>query len=235
MSRICPPSMAVHVRKVLGGEYDLPTEHPDPVILDIGANIGALALRAVGRWRGRHLPCYEPLPSHFERLRRKRAHLPAGAVSLHAFAFGDPSRPRLFLGRNNCGEASSFDLGERSSESVEVLARSPDVLPRADLIKIDAEGSEVEILAGLGRIESDVIVLEYHTEPNRRRIDALLADYVLVGGRVRGPHRGVLKYVHRRFFPGPASDGDAEVVGRDRCDQDEALPAAGGLGELGAG
>jgi FkbM family methyltransferase len=209
MSMICPPSMAVHVQKVLGGEYDLPYEHPNPVILDIGANIGAFALWAVGRWPGCRLHCYEPLPSNFDLLRQNLAHLPAATVSLHAFAIGDPSRTRLFLGKNNCGEASFFDLGEQSSESVEVLTRSPDVLPGANLIKVDAEGSEVEILAGMGRIESDVIVLEYHSESNRRRVDALLAGYVLVGGQVRGPHRGVLKYVHRRFFPGYGADGDA--------------------------
>lgn len=52
------------------------------------------------------------------------------------------------------------------------------------------------------------VVLEYHPESNRRRVDALLADYVLVGGQVRCPHRGVMKYVHRPYFPGYGSDGD---------------------------
>jgi FkbM family methyltransferase len=209
MSLVCPPSMVAHAQKVLRGEYDLPYEHPGPVILDIGANIGAFALWAVGRWPGCRLHCYEPLPANFELLRRNLAHLPADRVSLHPFAIGDPSRTRLFLGRNNCGESSFFDLGEQSGESVEVLTRSPDVLPRADLIKVDAEGSEVEILAGLGAIDADVVVLEYHSESNRRRVDALLADYVLVGGQVRCPHRGVMKYVHRRFFPARGSGGEA--------------------------
>ena len=63
-------------------------------------------------------------------------------------------------------------------------------------------------IGGLREIAFDVVLLEYHSEANRRRIDRLLADYVLVGGQVRGPHRGVTKYVHRRFFPGcdPAPD-----------------------------
>jgi hypothetical protein len=124
------------------------------------------------------------------------------SVWLYPFAVGDPARTRLFLGKNNCGEASFFNLGEQSSESVEVLTRAPDVLPKAQIIKIDAEGSEIEILSGLGRPDYDVVVLEYHSERNRRQADALLADYVLVGGEVRGLHRGVMKYAHRRFFPG---------------------------------
>jgi FkbM family methyltransferase len=202
MSMICPPSMLAHARKVLGGEYDLPYEHAAPVILDIGANIGAFALWAIGRWPGCRIHCYEPLPSNFEILARNLAHLDGRSVSLYAFAIGDPARTRLFLGRNNCGEASFFDLGEQASESVEVVTRAPDVLPRANIIKIDAEGSEIDILSGLGEIDSDVVLLEYHSDARRRAADALLAGYVLADGQVRGPHRGVLKYVHRRFFPG---------------------------------
>jgi FkbM family methyltransferase len=201
--------MVFHVQKVLRGEYDLAYENPGPVVVDIGANIGAFALWALGRWPGCRLHCYEPLPSNFELLRQNLSRREGTAVSLYPFAIGDPARTRLFLGKNNCGEASFFDLGEQSSESVEVVTRSPDVLPAAHIIKIDAEGSEVEILSGLGRLESDVVLLEYHSERNRRQADALLAGYILVGGEVRGPHRGVMKYVHRRFFPavGPAGDG----------------------------
>ena len=204
---ICPPSMVAHARKVLGGEYDLPYDHPGPVILDIGANIGAFALWAIGRWPGCRLHCYEPLPSNFEMLRSNLAHLEGRSVSLYPFAIGDPGRTRLFLGRNNCGEASFFDLGEQSSESVEVVTRLPAVLPRANIIKIDAEGSEIEILSGLGEIDSDLVLLEYHSEAWRRSADALLAGYVLAGGQVRCPHRGVLKYVHRRFFSGSEPAG----------------------------
>ena len=45
-----------------------------------------------------------------------------------------------------------------------------------------------------------VILLEYHSEANRRKIDALLGDFFLVGGEVRHLHRGTLKYMHRRLF-----------------------------------
>jgi FkbM family methyltransferase len=206
---ICPPSMIVHVQKVLRGEYDVPYQHPAPVILDIGANIGAFALWALDRWPGCRLHCYEPLPANFELLERNLAHRAGPAVSLYPFAIGDPARTRLFLGRNNCGEASFFDLGEQSSESVEVVTRPPAVLPAAQVIKIDAEGSEVEILSGLAPIQFDIVLLEYHAEGHRRRIDAMLGDFILIGGEVRGPHRGVAKYAHRRLFPSVESGGGA--------------------------
>jgi hypothetical protein len=119
---------------------------------------------------------------------------------LHNFAVGDPSLTRLYLGRNNCGEASFYDIGEQSAASVEVETRAPDVLPKAQIAKIDTKGSEVEILTRMTSVDFDAVMLEYHSETNRRRIDALLQDYVLVGGHIRHLHRGTLKFLHKRLI-----------------------------------
>ena len=43
-------------------------------------------------------------------------------------------------------------------------------------------------------------MLEYHSEANRRKIDALLQDYVLAGGHIRHPNRGTLKFAHKRLI-----------------------------------
>jgi hypothetical protein len=45
----------------------------------------------------------------------------------------------------------------------------------------------------------DVIMLEYHSETNRRKVDELLAEFFLVGGEIRTLHRGTLKYLHQRL------------------------------------
>src|SRR5262249_15653744 len=112
----------------------------------------------------------------------------------------DPANIRLFLGKNNDGEASFFDLGEQTSEFVNVLTKSPEVLPQANILKIDAEGSEIDILSRMPGIDLDIVLLEYHSEEIRRKIDLLVPDYRLVACHVRCPHRGVLKYAHRRLF-----------------------------------
>jgi FkbM family methyltransferase len=200
MNLTCPPSLAPHMQKVLRGEYNLPYRHLNPVILDIGANIGGFAAWAIERWPGCFIHCYEPLPGNFELLRYNLRDLVGVSISLNNFAIGDPARTRLFLGKNNCGEASFFDLGEQSSESVEVMTKAPDVLPKADILKIDAEGSEIDILARMTQIKFDVVLLEYHSEQNRRKADELLSEYFLIGGEIRCLHRGVLKYVHRRLI-----------------------------------
>jgi FkbM family methyltransferase len=192
--------MIPHAQKVLRGEYDVPYQHAHPVILDIGANIGSFAAWAIERWPGCFVHAYEPLPSNFEILRRNLGHLEGARIALYPLAIGDPRRTRLFLGQNNCGEASFFDLGEQTGESVAVETKEPGILPKAEILKLDAEGSEIEILEGIPMIDFDLVLLEYHSEEHRREADQLLRDYVLVGGHVRCRNRGVFKYAHRKLF-----------------------------------
>jgi FkbM family methyltransferase len=192
--------MRRHVQKVLAGEYDVPYRATRPVILDIGANVGSFAAWALERWPGCHVHCYEPLPDNFTLLKSNLGHFDGTSATLHNFAVGDPSLKRLYLGRNNCGEASFYDIGEQSAASVEVETRAPSVLPRAQILKIDTEGSEIDILGRMASFDFDVIVLEYHSDANRRRVDELLRDFLLVGGEIRHLHRGTLKFMHRRLF-----------------------------------
>jgi FkbM family methyltransferase len=191
--------MRPHVQKVLEGEYEIAYQHPSPVILDIGANVGSFAVWASGRWPGCTIHCYEPLPENFALLQQNVAPL-AGRVQLSNCAIGDPAHTQLYLGRNNCGEASFFDLGEQQGACIAVTTRPPTVLPPAQILKVDAEGAEIEILSGLPDIQFDAIMLEYHSEAHRRKVDELLAGYVLVGGGVRCVGRGVLKYAHQRLL-----------------------------------
>jgi len=184
----CPASMRRHVQKVLGGEYEVPYRATKPVILDIGANVGSFAAWALKRWPGAHVHCYEPLPDNFVLLKKNLGQLEGESVSFNNFAIGDPSLRRLYLGRNNCGEASFYDIGEQSTASVEVETRAPSVLPKAQIIKIDTEGSEIDILSRMPTLDFDVILLEYHSEANRRKVDALLRDFLLVGGEIRHVH-----------------------------------------------
>lgn len=195
----CPPAMLPHVQKVLNGEYDIPYQHPNPVILDIGANVGSFAAWASRRWPGCAIHCYEPLPDNFALMQRNLAPLD-GRFYLNNCAIGDPAHTMLYLGRNNCGEASFFDIGEQSLQRVEVTTRPPRVLPQAHILKMDVEGAEIEILGGLPDLQFDAIMLEYHSDANRRKIDQLCEHYMLIGGEIRCLDRGVLKYLHRRLL-----------------------------------
>jgi hypothetical protein len=48
-------------------------------------------------------------------------------------------------------------------------------------------------------LDFDVLMVEYHSEANRRKVEKLLGNFFLVGGEIRGVHRGTLKYFHERL------------------------------------
>jgi FkbM family methyltransferase len=100
--------------------------------------------------------CYEPLPDNFALLKRNLGHLDGTSAIWNNFAVGDPSRTRLFLGRSSCGEASFYVIGEQSTALVDVETMAPSVLPKAQIMKIDTEGSEIDILGRMTSFDFDV-------------------------------------------------------------------------------
>ena len=193
--------MLHHVREIFKGEYDVPYSRRAPVVIDIGANVGAFALWASQRWPGSIIHCYEPVPTNFEMLQQNLSCLDHHRVHMNNFAIGDTTRTQMLLGKNNCGEASFFDIGEQTAQTIRVETKDAAVLPQAHVLKVDTEGSEIEILERHRSIEYEVILIEFHGDNNRRQIDIILGEYCLIGSKVRHPHRGILKYVHRRMVP----------------------------------
>lgn len=70
-------------------------------------------------------------------------------------------------------------------------------LDEVDILKVDAEGCEVEILESLGpRLKRVRIVLaEFHSMADRRRIDALLAGHEQFAASFHSIRIGVVKYI----------------------------------------
>ncbi len=57
-----------------------------------------------------------------------------------------------------------------------------------------------------------MIYLEYHSETDRRRIDALLEPtHLLQGGVAHHPHRGEFCYVARSVLPADSSHARMEI------------------------
>jgi FkbM family methyltransferase len=65
---IVPDDMIEACGHVFDGEYDVPYDKPDMVILDIGANIGSFAVWAKYRWPSSTIHCYEPISVNYELL-----------------------------------------------------------------------------------------------------------------------------------------------------------------------
>ncbi len=66
-----------------------------------------------------------------------------------------------------------------------------------DVPKVDTEGWEVEILSCLGERLKDVdyVLVEYHSEQDRRTIDTLLTSHTLFGSHAPQIGLGTMKYV----------------------------------------
>lgn len=176
-------------------------------VLDIGANVGLFALYVKMNDPEAVIHCYEPVPSTLSLLNENVSSLPG--VQVHPYALGiETNNSTIQLHRFNTGQNSlkKFDSPDSYCGSVVVPCRSASQeidelrLDRIDIIKIDTEGCEIEILESLGnRIElADYLLLEFHSEEDRRRLDGKLSNFLLFSAKIRRIGLGTLKYVHRR-------------------------------------
>lgn len=127
---------------------------PQPVVLDIGANIGnhTLAFATVAS----HVHAFEPIPRIQALLRQNVEQNSLGNVTLHPLALSDNEDDATIhmVKTGNVG-ASSFHKSGEETEAVTVQCRCGDSLlaelgvERVDLVKIDVEAHELYVLRGL--------------------------------------------------------------------------------------
>ena len=130
----------------------------DMTFLDVGANIGyytALAARAVGP--NGQVIALEPDPESFEYLEQTIAANAVGNVQAFAVAASDAeAKLPLFISRDNRGDNRMY-APDGKWPTVEVEARPGDALlaenkiSEVDLIKIDVQGFEAKVIAGLAK------------------------------------------------------------------------------------
>lgn len=194
-----------HCDDVLAGVYDLPIvyEGKPPIVIDIGANVGAFAIWASQKWPGCCLFCYEPIPDNYDTLMDNTAHL-QHCLRRNVGVRMCGGQMEIAEGAFNCGEWSCQPgINKETGKRMVVPCIPAADIPRGNILKIDTEGCELEILKALwdaGRsAEFSVILLEWHRESDRLEIDQLLKDnYQLCGAVCNQPERGVAKYVWRK-------------------------------------
>jgi FkbM family methyltransferase len=127
---------------------------PQPVVLDIGANIGnhTLAFATVAS----QVHAFEPIPRIHALLRQNVEQNQLANVALHAVALSDSEgEATIHMVTDGNYGASSFDQRSGVSEAVTVSRRRGDALlaelgvDKVDFIKIDVEAHEVYVLRGL--------------------------------------------------------------------------------------
>jgi FkbM family methyltransferase len=128
-------------------------------VIDVGANLGHYTSRLsdlVGP-RGRVL-AFEPIPTTFSLLAAHARSFPHQNVTLYNAAISDGVRqvamavPRFHDGLENYYQAHIVNGGSTDGDLLNVLTMSLDALEfpqRISLVKIDAEGHEDTVLAGM--------------------------------------------------------------------------------------
>jgi len=149
---------------------------PGDVALDIGANLGyfsATMARKVGN--GGSVIAFEPVPNTVEQLQLTKAANRLDNLSIMPFALGAAdSSATIRYNPAVSGNASLYNRADFSEhEEVEIIIRSLDSLykdqqiPKADVIKIDIEGHEINAVLG-GKhyitISEPAIIFEYNPE-----------------------------------------------------------------------
>jgi FkbM family methyltransferase len=173
------PAMTATIEDVLGGEYDcLTTSEEDAsitTVLDIGGNVGAYALWARKRWPRATVHSYEPNPLAVPYFVENTKHDPKIVLHETAVVGVYPEAPvLLYQGKNSLVEASiksDHDVIDITQARPVAWTHVSD-LPRAQVVKCDAEGVEFEILSRYPwRWEKDpddplplIIAYEYHSQ-----------------------------------------------------------------------
>lgn len=200
------------VREIFEGhEYSiLPhRSHAGPRrVLDVGANVGLFAVYTKLKYPDSIVHCYEPAPNV---LPLCEANTRAFAdVTIHPYGlFNRDQAATLHLHATNTGQSTVHRVPGAAHTAAITLRDAGKEWDRlgwdhADVLKIDTEGCEVEILEALGpRLALvDYVLLEHHSDQDRRQIDALLGDFELFASRLYAVGLGTAKYIHRRLMVG---------------------------------
>lgn len=154
-------------RHVFEGEYNYHRIDVEDVtsIVDVGCNVGSFAVWAVRSWwAGRivRYDGYDPNPAAIE-LARENTKTFACHRALHNVGVTS-QQSALFKEHDDWG--GSRTCGETTGVPVTVL--HPSDLPRADVLKVDAEGVEPEVFAHYRYLDTcKVVLFEYHDSRDR--------------------------------------------------------------------
>ncbi len=177
------------------------------VVLDIGANVGLFAIYARLNIPNSTVHSFEP--SGILRKAFEINTAPFTNIHLHPVALSDHDGEQiLFFNAHKTGQSSLKPGHEPVGQAlVNETVRVRDAgkalddlrLESVDILKVDTEGSEIEILKSLGSRLDRVkhLYLEYHSQADREEIHELLPGFALLGHFERGETVGILKYMNR--------------------------------------
>ncbi len=226
------PSQLVSHLILTGETYAVPpieqlvTAGAAPVIVDIGANIGASSVWFAANYPSAVIHAVEPSPDCLPLLTHNLQPWPH--TQIHPIGLGDHDHTApLYHGVKDPVTGSLIPSALTAESSVPVTVRGASDwlnetgIDHIDVLKLDTEGSEVPILSHLiashAAMVADISLLhlEFHSETDRRRLDDLLQPtHSLTAGTVFDSHRGEVTYSSRRFLE-RTGDPDGQRIALD--------------------
>jgi FkbM family methyltransferase len=156
------------------------------VFVDVGANIGVISLIVADETRATDLTihCFEPEPANVARLRRNVSlNGFQDRVTVHEVALGRrDERARFFVrGQVGAGMHSLLVGPDAEDEAVDVQVVTAgrymqELQVRCDVVKIDVEGSEMDVLAGMHDLFASGAVRHLLIEVHPRELAAAGSD-----------------------------------------------------------
>ena len=192
-----------------GRDYPLffaPLYQPSTII-DIGGHVGSTARYFAHSYPKAGIVSFEPHPITFQYLQHNAKPYAGRIAPVNAGLGNTQTELELFEGQYSSMQASTIKNEENKDQSVKIfILEAKDAMAKAgvekiDILKIDTEGMEIPIFQALQTFlpSTDVIYLEYHSEEDRHKLDAMFAqDFTLFHASVMEPDRGMLGYCNKR-------------------------------------
>lgn len=179
-----------------------------PIVVDVGANIGRFTEEVIHRWPDARVICFEPQPT--------AAALITGLAEVRNIALGD-KRETLKLFCNPGGTDMSASLHQESvgigdwTDGIDVPVERLDEqrLTRIDLLKIDAEGNELEVMLGAGCLLHPNYTRVIQWEVNRRTLGEDPAPRIREFCDLLEPRGYIIGWIDRGGFVRPPSSRQA--------------------------
>jgi FkbM family methyltransferase len=186
-------------------------EEPDPVIIDIGANVGFFSIFMLSRYSSSTIYAYEPVDTNFRQLQRNRSLNPERNLNCFRVAVSD-HRGSISLQLDPADQFTTSATTIHSTDASLALVEAPCIglndvftdngIQRCHLLKLDCEGSEYKILYNAGKeclARIDRMVIEVHQGHDERENLRSLRDFLIAEGfelfQIKGkPH---MLWAHR--------------------------------------
>jgi len=148
-------------------------------VIDVGANAGQFTRACLGVWPAAHVLAFEPLPDVARGIEARIGQ--TGQVDVHACAVGASDGTTRFFPFENSLSSSAFGVAEGAGAEAWARPLPPITVPlrrldtvlasttidRPALLKVDVQGSELEVVRGaevtLGQV--DALLIEVAFQP----------------------------------------------------------------------